>query len=780
MKNRVWMLSLPIVALFTFAFWVGEQGVDGNLTNRFLRENVFPSVRVVEGWFTNTKFKLRGPQPPKNKIVVVEVDNNSIAQFGRWPWHRDYTAFLIDKVFEAGAKVVGLDIVFSEPDVRVPEALAEELKKAKLGHLVNQFETDLALEATFARHQEKLVTGFTTDLTCQPIYRAGIEECPLEDPEVQAVHPAGFKKFTYDEVKGPKFDILMSPLMSMALLIPNMESYNAVTLHSGYFNAFPDADGYIRRSNLVMMGNGIPYASLPMQMAKLALDEKLGLEFDDRHRVKRVYFAKTGREIPTTPLGVMEVNFRGGSFTFPYVSALELMTDSPTVKVTRGLASIQDEPREAILKDAFVLIGISALGVFDMRAFPFDSNVPGVEGHANILDNLLSGDMIAHGSSSGARIFLFLLMTLGAVGFAFAAQKLEAVPGLILFVAVMAGLSVTDLKLLFANQHNWNTGFLYLELFAIFVVTIAVKYVLEERNKKFVRGAFARYVAPAVVDSILKDPTKLTVGGNKKDLTIMFSDIRSFTTFSEKLDPKVLSNFLNDYLGLMTDIVFEFGGTLDKYIGDAVMAFWGSPLDQPEHALNACKAAAKMQRVLAENQQRYKDTYGIDVNAGIGINSGAVTVGNMGSSRIFAYTVLGDHVNLASRLEGLTKYYAAGVLTTRFTFDMIEGAGLQLPPHRVLDFVKVKGKKKAVELIEVLSQEIPADGLKVFQEARELYSQQKWDEAIAKFELAKKLCAPQSPEGDGPSQMFIDRIRDEMKPNSPGPNWDGSYEMTSK
>jgi adenylate cyclase len=561
--------------------------------------------------------------------------------------------------------------------------------------------------------------------------------------------------------------------------IINIPLYNAVTLNSGYFNAYPDGDGVIRRTNLVMMGNGHPFTSLPMEMAKIVLNEKLGIEFTEDHRVQRIYFVNSKRELPVSPLGVMEINFRGPGFTFPYVSVMDVISEEENIRVTRGLASLTEEKKTDVLKDAIVLLGVSALGVFDMRAFPTDANVPGVEGHANILDNILSNDMMKHGSSTGGRVILLLLMTFGAIAFAMATQRLEAVPALLLFVFVIAGLTLADLKLLFANQQNWNTGFLYLELGAIFVMTIAVKYVLEERNKKFIKGAFARYVAPAVVDSIIKDPTKLTVGGNKKDLTIMFSDIRSFTTFSEKLDPKVLSNFLNDYLGLMTDIVFEFDGTLDKYIGDAVMAFWGSPLDQPKHALNACLAAAKMQRVLAEHRPRYKKDYDIDVNIGCGINSGPVTVGNMGSSRIFAYTVLGDHVNLASRLEGLTKYYGAGVLTTRFTFDSIQGAGEKLPPHRTLDFVKVKGKKNAVELIEVLSRDISEEGLKLFEQARQAYLRQAWDEAEALFKRSNEMNRASADEGDGPSEMYLERIG-EMRKAPPGAGWDGSWEMTSK
>ncbi len=386
--------------------------------------------------------------------------------------------------------------------------------------------------------------------------------------------------------------------------------------------------------------------------------------------------------------------------------------------------------------------------------------------------------MLHHGEGRAGTVWLLIIMSIGALIFAYSVEKLESVPALVLFVAVMGGGAYVDQKLLFSENSNWNTSILLIELCVIFVLTFSVKYILEERNKKFIRGAFAKYVSPSIIDSIMKDPSKLTVGGEKRDLTIVFSDIRSFTSFSEKMDAKALSNFLNDYLGRMTDVVFETEGTLDKYIGDAVMAFWGAPLDQPKHAANACKAAVKMQQILRSQRGYFKEKYDIEVNVGIGINSGPVAVGNMGSERIFEYTVIGDHVNLASRIEGLTKDYHSAILTTRFTLDLITQSGEPLPPHRVLDFVKVKGKKVAVELIQILDIEYPEEALTVFREARELYSKQAWDAAIEKFALAASALAIDGKD-DQMSHEFIERCRN-FKLNPPGSDWDGAWVMTTK
>jgi adenylate cyclase len=357
--------------------------------------------------------------------------------------------------------------------------------------------------------------------------------------------------------------------------------------------------------------------------------------------------------------------------------------------------------------------------------------------------------------------------------------RLGAVHAIVLFLGMFLVIGVVDFKILFNQNQNWNTVFLYTELITVFLITFAARYFQEEKDKKFIKGAFAKYVAPSIVDSILLDPTKLSLGGEKREMTIMFSDIRSFTTFSEKMDAKALAAFLNDYLGIMTKIVFANRGTLDKYIGDAVMAFWGAPLEDPEHATHACEAAAQMIKALADNRARFKSQYGIDVNIGVGINSGVVNVGNMGSDTNFEYTVIGDQVNLASRVEGITKEYGAEVITTKFTFDCIKKSGKDFPIHRILDDVKVKGKKNAVELIELNPVEYNAEGMKLFKEARVLYHAQKWDEAIAKFEAADRLLAKSSDTHDGPCETYLERCKN-FKEVPPASDWDGSWKMETK
>ena len=786
MKNKFWLFQIPVIAIFTLAFYIMNEGEQGQLGNPILRDSIFPVLRSTAGTLTNIKFRTRGIEKPKNKIVIVGIDSPSIEVFGRWPWHRDNTAKLIEKTFQHGAKVVGLDMVFSEPDVRVSKEIAEVLVKNKLEKQIMQFETDPLLADTIARYKDRLVTGWMTETNCQPSYATTPEECPVTDPRALEMFPKGFEKFAFTNQMGiAGFDFLKTPIISAPTLFSNIELFNQAAEHAGYFSAFPDPDGYIRRISLLMLANGKAYPSLALEMARVAKNEDLKVEFDTQSgRVKNLGFAKSNRNIAVSPLGTMEINFRGPAYHFDYISAYDVLKDEDSIEVPinngRKPAGFEGG-RAGVLKDAYVLIGLTALGVFDMRAFPFDSNTPGVEGHATILDNLLAGDEMVTGATSGGQgtWIIFLLMVVGAIVFSYFTSKFEAVPALLLFIAMIGGVGFFDLKVLFQNNINWNTSFFYLELMTLFFLTVAAKYVTEENNKKFIRGAFTKYVSPAVVDSILKDPTKLSLGGTKKDLSILFSDIRSFTTFSERMDAKDLAKFLNEYLGLMTDIVFKHGGTLDKYIGDAVMAFWGAPLDQTDHAERACAAAQEMLQVLALNKARWEKDYNVVVNVGIGINSGAVNVGNMVSSTNFSYTVIGDHVNLSSRLESLTKHYGVGILTSRYTFDMMTKNSSKLPIHRSVDLAKVKGKKTAVEVIQVLEQEPPPGAIDKFNHAIQLFRSQKWDEAKAAFKVASDAMTGNPEVWDGPSELYLERC-DFFKQNPPGSDWDGSWEMTSK
>ena len=433
--------------LCTAAFVITQLGEEGLLHQRFLRTHVFPALKIVTGTMQNLKFHARGPEKPKEKVLIVEIDSASIETLGRWPWHRDVLAILIDRIFQAGAKVVGLDIVFSEPDPRVPDELRQVLTQKGEPTLADQFETDYALRDAIEFYRDRLVLGWATDGTCQPAYLP-YDQCPVTHPDALSSFPKEIPKFGYAYFKKPKsFDPQMTPILSLFSMIPNIKMFNDVATHSATFNASPDPDGYIRRTSLVFMAGGEPYPSLALEMARVGKKEELEIEVDESHRVKKIGFKKSGKEIPVSPLGTMDINFRGPSYTFPYISALEVFGDEDQIRigVNREIAASKAE----LFKDAYVLVGLSAIGVYDMRSFPFDSVTPGVEGHANILDNLLAGDSLKAGSTSWYAFIILFLMIVGGILFAMAVEKLESIPGLLVFFAAIISMGFVDQKLSF-------------------------------------------------------------------------------------------------------------------------------------------------------------------------------------------------------------------------------------------------------------------------------------------------------------------------------------------
>ena len=771
MKLPLWTLSIPVIALcslFQITYDLGEQG---HLDSSFLRETIYPWARSFNGAATNIKFRLRGPQAAKQKIIILAADDNSVNHLGRWPWHRDLYARLIYSAFKMGAKYVGMDVVFSEPEERIPPEVYQQLNQTnpKLAKELGSFEGDPLFAEVISKYKDRLALGFTPQATCQPRYD-GPANCFFDKTDLSQDISTSLGKFALpDPIPLPASSIQKTPLLHIITSLANISSYRDAALHAGSFLITPDPDGYIRRYPLFMVHQNSVYPSLAFELARMAKEDTAKIVFTDDVRVQKIYFSKSPEQtIPTTRLGYLDLNFRGPSESFPYISAWTLLHDSET-----GDVSLKE-----IFKDSIVLFGVTAVGLYDMRAFPFDSNTAGVEGHATALDNLLSNDALRSATSIHLDwLPLTLLISLGLL-FAYLFSQLEAIPSLAIFISFCGIMGFID-KILFARNINFPSAFLFAETLLIFALILAARYIIEEKNKKFIKLAFSRYLAPQVVDLILKDPSKLAVGGERRELTILFSDLRNFTTLSEGMDPKTLSQFLNEYLTEMTEIVFKYEGTLDKYIGDAVMAFWGAPLHQDDHALKASLAALEMQKRLIEIMPHFKSKYGVDLAVGIGVNSGVVSVGNMGSERIFEYTVIGDHVNLASRLEGLTKLYGVKIICTQFTLAALPDYARGTVHSRVIDLVKVKGKSQSTALVELLPNPIPAEILKPFEAAQVHFRAREWDQARALFEQSNRLY--ESTYGHEDSVCKIFKARCELfKEKPPAENWDGSIEMRSK
>jgi adenylate cyclase len=780
-KSRTAAILAPAVAVWTYLFVVSEVATLGRLDEILLGQTAYSFARQVSAKFSDLKFRARGERKPVNPVVIVAIDEEAISSYGRWPWSRDLMGYLVSRIREAGARVIALDAVFPEPDDRVPQALKEVLQARGLGQLLSscrECDLDATFETSLRLSRRQVVLGWGSEFLCQPRYASsGEEHCSDAALREQQV-PVGFERFAILEHTSPRASLeRRSPFPAALGPVVNLQRFNQQVDHSGYFFYEPEPDGIVRKAFLISTVQGKHHPALALAAVQAGARDQLALELDSRGLVRSLKFRETGVALGVSPVGALSINFRGGAEKFPYLSAAAIMGESDSEPV-RGLASNEASPL-SILKDAYVLIGATAVGMRDIRQTPFDMNYPGVEVHATIIDNLLARDWL-HPSATGMGFWvLALLMTLGIFLYGEAFRRLEVVPAMALALGVLSLGVWGDYTLFTKLNQDWNTGFFYFELVTCTGLVIVAKYWQEERTKKFVQGAFARYVSPAVVAEIVRNPEKLKAGGVRREISVLFCDIRGFSSLAEKMDAPALSAFLQDYLTIVTDVVIEYGGTVDKYIGDAIMAFWNAPLDQPDHARRAVEAATAMLQALEDHRWRLKRDHGVSVEMGIGVNTGIASVGNMGSHRSFNYTAIGDQVNLASRLEGLTKHYGVGAVASRETLNSLGSQGVLalLPPHRVLDVVKVKGRQAPVEVVELLSRRLSPTGLKLYEHARKHYVARDWEHAAEFFEKADAEL-----QGDGPSRVMQKRCRalaaGELKldPES----WDGSWIMEEK
>jgi adenylate cyclase len=517
----------------------------------------------------------------------------------------------------------------------------------------------------------------------------------------------------------------------------------------------PDSDGSNRWSPLVMKLKNNYYSALAISILMQYLDWPMVSLNLESYGVDSIKIGNI--TIPTDDHGRLLVNYMGPEKTFPHYSIADIIKGRLPAETFRN---------------KIVLVGATAVGIYDLRVTPFSAAYPGVEIHANVIDNILHQNFLLYSS------FIRLLDIIAIIAFGliigFVVPRLKAVTGIFAFLVSIGAFIAINL-FVFSQFNIWmNLTYPLLTMIAIYFGVTIYRYVTEEREKKKIRGAFQYYLTASVINEMLKDPTKLKLGGDKKDLSVLFSDIRGFTTISEKLTPEELVHLLNEYLTAMTDIVFKYDGMLDKYMGDAIMAVFGAPLDQPDHAKRACLTALDMLSELHRLQKKWQDEGKPVLNIGVGINSGDMVVGNMGSEMRFDYTVMGDMVNLGSRLEGINKEYGSNIIFSEFTYNAVKDSMC----CRELDMVRVKGKKMPVKIYELLGEKKDESKWKefisTFEQGLVLYRASQWDEAIATFQKVLAI----RPE-DGASLMYIERSKN-LKENPPPAPWDGVFTMTRK
>jgi adenylate cyclase len=722
----------------------------------------FQFLRFVELKALDIRMLSRGELKPGPETVIAAVDEQSVAELGRWPWPRTLIARLIDRLKADGAKAIGFDIIFSEPalsdQLQTLDALQRELQKdGAVPPRIAKFltdrraaaDTDAILAASIEKAQNVTLGYF--------FHFAGSKEKALSHvtpQKIQASLPLiENSRYAMINSTGPVPDDSFLPRAFAPEV--NIPAISRAGVNSGYFNMLPDRDGSNRRAPLVIACRDNYYASLAVSLVQSYLGfPPLALDLEP-YGVKSVRIGDLS--IPADESGRLLINYLGRAHTFPHYSIADILAG----KTAPGT-----------FRDKIVLIGATAAGTYDLRVTPFSSSYPGIEIHATVIDNILHRHFLYH-STVTRFIDVCTIVFLGLL-IGFLIPRLSPIAGMLAAFGLI-GAYVAANFLIFFRFNVWlNLVFPFITMVLIYLGITIYHYVQEEKEKRKIRGAFQYYLNASVINEMLKDPAKLKLGGDKKDLSVMFSDIRGFTTLSEKLSPQELVSLLNEYLTAMTRQVFKYDGLLDKYIGDAIMAVFGAPLSQPDHARRACLTALDMIKELDALQGKWKSEGRPEIHIGIGINSGEMVVGNMGSDMRFDYTVMGDMVNLASRLEGTNKEYGTCIIISEFTYEAVKNDMC----CRELDFVRVKGKVKPVRIYELLGEKKDEakhkDMMEAFAEALSLYREGKFNDAISAF-LKVLDIRP----GDPVSLMFMERCMN-LKENPPLLPWDGVFVMMKK
>ena len=694
-------------------------------------------------------FQVLRPREQKVRpVVIVDIDEASLREIGQWPWPRTVIADLITRLRAAGAVAVGFDVIFAEPDRMSPAVAAGSFRgldaetREKLAALPSN-------DAVFAEAIKKaggIVVGETAASQAAP--RAEGENAPQTGFAIVGPNPRPF-------------------LVTFPGLLRNIPPIEQAAAGRGMFSIDPEPDGIVRRVPVVMEAQGQLAPALTMEMLRVVSRAGAILIRADRAGVKTV--AVPGLEVPTDGRGRFWVYFNKRD-PARSVSATDVLNGRVAPDRLRG---------------RLVLIGTSATGLLDIKTTPVQPDMPGVEVHAQILENILTKSLLASpGYAIGAEIIAAVVFGLAII---VAAPMLPAAIVVALGAILIAGL--IGISWYFFVEHHLLIDFTYplISCWLIYLVLTFVNYFREQQQRQQIRSAFGFYLSPPLVEQLARSPEKLVLGGEERRMTILFSDVRGFTTISEhyKDDPQGLTHLMNRFLTPLTNAIIERKGTIDKYIGDAIMAFWNAPVDDDEHEANACDAALEMlarAEVLNGELKREAETAGgvyMPLRIGIGLNSGPCVVGNMGSDFRFNYSVLGDTVNLASRLESRTKDYRLSLVIGSRTADRAKEKFATME----IDLIQVKGKKQPELVFTVLGRaEVTEDPR--CNELRDLntqmlaaYRKQQWDEAERLIERCRKLAGGFGV--DGLYEMYKERIA-VYRAEPPPPDWTGVYEAESK
>jgi adenylate cyclase len=757
------------------------------------------------------RFKWRGEKKPSPAIVCAVIDEESLDKEGTWPWPRSKIAQLITRLSDDGAKVIGFDIFFTEPDTNTSLTLLSDLEKeVKSLNVDNKdlkafieknrinADNDLVLANAIKAAKAKVILGYYFyeskgalgyDIDQEEVdRRIGLIKGSVYPLDMHIPGSAGYDPYIYvNNQYAPEV---------------NIEALSNAVSNSGYLNENPESDGIVRKSPLVMKIDKDIFTPFAVQCVWQYLDNpNLILRLAD-YAIDGIQIGDT--VIPTDEAGNLLINYLGKPLvTFPKYSITDILHD----RIPKGT-----------FKDKIVVVGSIATGAHDLRNTPFSGIHPGMEIHATVIDNILRNDFIS--KSDVSRVYDYLAIILLGTLIGIIIPRSGAIKGLVITVALIV-LQVAASRWLFSGYGLWvNMVYPLLTIFLAYTSLTAYHYLVEERSKRFLHSTFSSYLSPELIEDMVSNKTMPELGGEARMLTAFFTDIQQFSVFSEKLTAHQLVELLNEYLSAMTDIIIDERGTLDKYEGDAIIAFFGAPVHISDHPLHACRVAVAMQKSLLTLREKWKNERMLPGEAErnlkktppeewgkgdkwpkvvhnmmmrIGINSGEIVVGNMGSSMRMNYTMMGDSVNLAARLEAGAKQFGIYTSVSEYALNLeyINDQGqkeraMDMVEVRFIDRITVVGKSEPVAIYELcaLKGELTTQEKRLFDlfdKGMRCYQNMQWDDAIRFFKESLKI--ERVPDGKiTPSEVYIKRCEayKVTPPCGPGENWDCVYKMTEK
>lgn len=717
--------------------------------------------------------KARGVEPHTSEVVIATIDTKSVDKYGRWPWPRVRFAQMVDALNDYyKVSTIGFDVVYSEPEQGGGMRVTDEYRKyfsnlkfndsgkaVKFVRYLNNRRSQLDGDRQFGRalaRKKNAILGYF--FFSDPSNLQHLTEKDLRE--------------SAERINGSEISLLKGVIGPGAIPTGFAAETNIAKIStggslSGHFNMTPDLeDGTVRRVHLLLRHGENYYPALALQVFKHYLSApNIIVESDGEAGITAI---EVGNKLilPNSD-GSILLNYKGPQKTFPHYSIYD---------INEHLV-----PKEK-LEGKIVLVGATEVGIFDLRNTPVGTTYPGVEVHATLLDNLLTEpemDFAKPGTyfkltdaNHGVTVMLILVfgLVLGIV-----LPRLRVIYAALFALGLLLGYLFVQ-RWMVMNLLTWTSA-IYVALVVILVwagVTL-FQFLVSDKDKRFIKNAFQQYLSPDVISRLMNDPSMLKLGGERREMTAFFSDVQGFSTISEQLTPEELVHLLNVYLTAMSNIIMEYGGTVDKYEGDAIIAFFGAPVDYEDHATRACMVTIDMQRKLDELRAMWLAEGRPEMNQRIGLNTGPMVVGNMGSENRFDYTMMGNSVNLAARLEGANKNYHTYSMISEMTYEPAKDA-IEV---RELDLIRVVGINTPVRVYELLAKKGELDekhkkGIAYFAKGLELYRKQSWDDAVKYFNETFKY-VPDDP----PAQVFIERCQ-EFKANPPGSDWDGVFTAESK